>query len=158
MKSRQAIGLCAAILGLCVPVAHAQVQGTGPASPVGPIRQLPVPGARDLALVPSALDSRQPQAQGDTHTLSSIEMLGIGSLGAVRSFLDPSFRFNQSADTGIIPGTTNSVTSMGMNLAFNRAGDRSLLAGFYTGAHVLYHPDSSYNTTYHNFAISQEVR
>jgi len=110
-----------------------------------------------MALEPSPLDSRQAQAQGDTHTLSSIEMFGIGSLGAVRSFLDPSFRFGQAVDTGIIPGVKNSVTSLGMNLAFSRNGGRSTLAGSYSGAHVLYAPSSFCDTTYHNLAISQEV-
>jgi hypothetical protein len=160
MKSRQVIGLCAAILGLYVrvPGAQAQAQGTGPIGPVGDIRQLPVPGARDLALEPSPLDSRQPQAQADTHTLSSIEMLGVGSLGVVRSFLDPSFHFSQTVDTGIIPGARDSATSMGMNLTFNRHGNRSTLTGSYNGAHVFYYPNSLYNNTYHNLAVSEEIR
>ena len=132
-------------------------QDTGPLNPIGPIRQLPIPGARDTSLEPSPLDSAQPQAQGDTHTLSSIEMLGVGSLGLVRNFLDPSFRFSQSADTGILPGTTNSVTSLGMNLTFNRNEERSRLTGSYSGAHVLYSPDSAYDTTYHNLSVSQEI-
>ena len=155
MRPRQAIGLCVAVLALCPPVAQAQqAQGTGP---IGPIRQLPIPVARDLTLERSPLDSGQPQAQSDTHTLSSIEMLGIGSLGLVRSFLDPSFRLSQSVDTGITPGINNSVTSMGMNLIFDRNGSRSRLIGSYDGAHVLYYPSSLYNNTYHNLAVSQEI-
>jgi len=159
MKPRQIVCGCVAVLALSLPGAQlpTHAQATGPLNPIGPIRQLPVPGARDMSLEPSPLDSAQPQAQGDTHTLSSIEMLGVGSLGLVRSFLDPSFYFSQSADTGIFPGTTNSVTSLGMNLTFNRNEERSRLTGSYSGAHVFDSPDSVYDTTYHNLSVSQEI-
>jgi hypothetical protein len=165
MTLRQTTRVCLAVLALCLPAAQAQAQaqGTGPIGPVGPIRQggdstpqrqLPVPAARGLDLEPGPLDSSP--AKADTHTLSSIEMLGIGSLGVVRSFLDPSFRFNQSGDTGIVPGTNNSVTSMGMNLRFERTWSGSRIAGSYDGAQVFHYPNSSYNTMRHNLAVSQE--
>jgi len=161
MKSKQIIRTCVAVLALYMPAAQAQAQqapGTGPIAPVGPIRQggerqMPVPGARGLALEP---DSSQVRA--DTHTLSSIETLGIGSLALVRSIIDPSFVFSQFGDTGITPGTKSSSTSLGVNLSFDRNGSRSRLTGFYGGAQVLYYPDSSYNTAYHNLAVSQEIR
>jgi len=163
---KQTIRICVAVLTLSLSAAQAQnqAQGTGPITPVGPIRpgadstaprQLPIPAARGLTLQPSALDSSQEQP--DTHTLSSIETLGVGSLGVVRSFLDPSFGFYQSGDTGITPGTSSSVTSLGVRLMFDRNGSRSRLTGSYGGAHVLYYPDSSHNTTYHNLAVSHEI-
>jgi hypothetical protein len=116
---------------------------------------LPIPAARGLTLEPSVDSSR---AQPDTHTLSSIEKLGIGSLGAVRSVIDPSFTFGQAGDTAIAAGTNSSSTSLGVNLAFDQNWSRTHLTGFYSGAQVLYYPNSAYNTAYHNLAVSQEIR
>jgi hypothetical protein len=140
-----------------------QAQGTGPIAPVGPIRQgtdssaqrqIPTPAARSLNIEPGATD----QVRADTHTLSSIENLGMGSLSVVRSFVDPSFVFTQLGDSGITPGNKSSSTSLGVNLSFDRNTSRSSLTGFYGGAQVLYHPDSSNNTMYHKLAVSQEIR
>ena len=166
MKLRRIIRTCVALLALYLPAAQAQTQqaqSSGPIAPVGPVRQgadnsaqrqLPVPAARGLTLEPAQDFS---QLRADTHTLSSIEILGTGALGAVRSLLDPSFSFSQFGDTGIAPGTTSSATSLGVNLSFDRNWSQSRLAGYYSGAQVLYSPNSSYNTAYHNLAVSQEI-
>lgn len=168
MKSKRIVRTCVAILALYMPAAQAQTQqaqGTGPIAPVGPIRQgtgsnaqrqMPTPAARGLNLEPGAMDA--PQVRADTHTLSSIETLGIGSLAVVSSIIDPSFVFGQLGDTGITPGSKSISSSLGVNLSFDRNTSRSSLTGFYGGAQVLYHPDSSYNAVYHKLAVSQEIR
>lgn len=170
MRQQWTIRACVAVLALCMPLAHAQAQpaqgsGTnGPVAPVGPIRQgagsnagrqLPLPAARGISLEPSSMDSSEVRA--DTRTLSSIETLGIGTLGALTSFVDPSFRFNQSGDTGVVPGVRASATSLGMNLAFDRYWSRAHLTGLYSGAQVMYYPDSSFNTAYHDLGVAQEI-
>ena len=145
MKPKRITWTCGAVLAFFIPAALAQAQQAG--------RQMPVPAARGLAL---ESDSSQPQA--DTHTLSSIETLGIGSLGVLRSIIDPSFTISQSGDTGIVPGMKNSSTSLGMNLAFDRNWSRSRLIGSYGGAQVLYHPYSALNSRYHNLSVAQEFQ
>jgi hypothetical protein len=157
MKLLRTIRYCVIALAFVLPSVQARAQATGPIGPIGS-RQLPVPAARGIGIEPSPLDSSRPQA--DTHTLSSIERLGTGSLEAVTSFVDPSFRFNQSMDTGVIPGTSNktSVTSMGMSLAFDNNTGRSHLIGTYSGAHLLYRPDRGNDTTNYNLSLSEELR
>ena len=155
MKLQRTVWFCVVALVLSLPGVQAQAQGTGPIGPIGS-RQLPIPAARGLDIEPSPADSPRPQA--DTHTLSSIERLGIGSLGVVRSFADPAFRFNQSFDNGIVHNTNTSVSSLGANLLFNHEANRSHLAASYTGAHVLYYPNSIDAATFHTLAVSQEFR
>jgi hypothetical protein len=142
---------------LCA-VSPAQAQSNGPITPVGPItgsssRQLPVPAARGLDV-----QSASTEVHPDTHTLSSFETLGIGTLGAVQSIIDPAFTFSQMGDSAILPGRNASVSTLGMNLAFNRQWGRSQLTGAYNGAQALYYPDSAFNTAYHNLGVVQEFQ
>lgn len=143
------------LLLMSVGAARAQQGvGNGPIGPIAPIqsRQMPVPAARsgDINVDPA-------QIRPDTHTLSSIEGLGIGSLGALTSFVDPSFRFTQSGDNGTA-STWNGLSSLGMNLAFDHSSIRSRLSGFYSGAKVIYFPNSLFNASYHNLGVAEELR
>jgi hypothetical protein len=144
MKPKRITSTWAAVLALVIPVLSQAQQAQ---------RQMPVPAARG-----SAVESDSSQPRADTHTLSSIENLGIGSLGVVRSIISPSFTFSQSGDTGIVPGTNTSSTSLGMNLAFDRNWSRSRLLGSYSGAQVFYHPYSALNSRYHDLSVAQEFQ
>ncbi len=151
MTPKQIARTAGAVLALLIPAAAARAQqarSTQPASPV--TRQVPVAAGRTLDSEPSF------QRQADTHTLSGIENIGLGSLGVLTSIVDPSFTFGQSVDTGIVPGTTNGSTSLGLNLAFDHNWKRSRLTGFYSGAQVFYYPYSELNSRYHNLRVSQE--
>jgi hypothetical protein len=141
------------VLALITPATITHAQQTRSAPPAAPTtRQLPVAAGRNLNSESGI------QRQADTHTLSSIERLGLGSLGVVTSIIDPSFTFGQSADTGIVPGSTTGATSLGINLAFDRNWKRSRLTGSYGGAQVFYYPHSALNSRYHNFHVAQEFR
>jgi hypothetical protein len=156
MSSRpQVVRTSIAIAALLLPAGLARAQGlsNGPIGPIAPIqgRQMPVPAARSNDIEPAST-----QMRADTHTLASIETLGMGSLGALTSFVDPSFRFSQSGQTGTTT-TSNGTSSLGMNLAFDHNWSRSRLTGFYNGAKVLYYPNSVANAAYHNFGIAEEL-
>jgi hypothetical protein len=142
--------------------APAQAQMNGPISPIGPIpqrttgnspRQLPVPAARMPDSQPDYSD-----VHGDTHTLSSIEALGVGTFGEVQSIIDPSFNFSQLGDSAIIPGRKSSESTLGMSLAFDHQWRHSHLTGAYKGAQALYYPDSAFNTVYHNLGVANEFQ
>jgi hypothetical protein len=151
MTPKRIARTCGAVLAIFMPAAMAQAQQPRGAQSAAPVtRQMPVPAARTLDSEPRF------QRQADTHTLSSIETIGLGSLGIVTSMIDPSFTFGQSGDTGIVSGTTNSSTSFGINLAFDQSRKRSRLTGFYSGAQVFYYPYSVLNSRYHNLRVSQE--
>jgi hypothetical protein len=158
MKLQRRFMLCAVVVALSLPVLQVCAQNTGPIGPVSPLgpagnRQLPVPTARSL----DSEDSTS-QAQADTHTLSSIERFGIGSLVAVPRYLDLYFHFSESGDTGLIPDTRGSVTSASENLLYDRNANRSRFTGFYTGTQVMYYPNSLYNNYSHVLALSEEIR
>jgi hypothetical protein len=146
--------------------AHGQTQTNAPLAPIGAIRQPSQPSAdRQLPIAPGRIAGAEgggvnsyAQGRPDNHTLSSIEAIGLGSLGVLRSFLDPAFRFSQTVDTGIVPGKTNSLSQIGVNLLFDRPGERSRFMGSYGGAHVFYSPSSTYNSTYHNLAVSEQYQ
>ena len=131
----------------------AQAQSTGPIAPIGPVqsRQLPIPAARGIDVEPGS-----PQLRSDTHTLASIETLGVGTVGALTNLFDPSFRFAQSGESSST-AASNSMSSLGMNLAFDRNSTRSRLTGFYRGAKVLYYPNSAANAAYHNVGVAEEL-
>ncbi len=169
-SSRGRIGLfgssyIALSLFLCFVAQNARAQAPAANAPLGPIgpvsagsndRQLPVAAARILGAEPGAYFS--PQGRPDNHTLSSIEAFGLGVVGELHSFLDPSFGFSQAVDSGLAGARTNSVTQMGFNLAFDRPGKRSRLAGSYAGLHTFYNPSSAYNSTYHNLGAGGEYQ
>jgi hypothetical protein len=98
------------------------------------------------------------EVRADTHTLSSFETLGVGTLGALESIVDPAFTFSQMGDSAILPGRSAGVSTLGMNLAFNRQWSRSQLTGVYSGAQALYYPDSAFNTAYHNLGVVEEIQ
>ena len=137
-----------------VPAAAQRVPNSGPISPVGPVgnsRSVPVAAGRNVDAGPDAS-----QVQPDTHTLSSIESIGSGTLGIVESIFDPSFSFTQSRDTAILPGIKTNVSTLGANLGFNHQWSRAQLTGAYNGAQALYYPDSSFNTANHNLGVVQQ--
>src|SRR5262249_28750460 len=144
------IGLAvAALVTLPLGTISAQQAPGGPIVPIAPIQpnQIAVPVMRSTDIAPASNP-----VQNDTHTLASIESLGVGSLGLLTSYLDPSVRFTQSGANVLTP-TWNGMTSLGANLAFADHGTRSHLTGFYRASRVLAYPDSTYNTTYQNFGI-----
>jgi hypothetical protein len=157
MNAKRIVRMSIAIVALFIPAGLARAQ-QGPIGPIGPVqgRQLPVPAGRSTDFAPSSS-----QMQGDTHTLASIETLGLGSIGALTSFLDPSFRFSQSGDK-VTANRATGMSSLGMNLAFDRNWSRSRLSGFYHGAKVLryptIYPNSAANTTYQNLGIAEELQ
>src|SRR3990172_939340 len=130
MKPHRTIWACAAILAVYLPSAQAQTQQPQGAASNIP-RQMPAPAARGLLLDPDANPQSPSQVRPDTHTLSSIETLGIGTLCALRSIFEPSISFSQSGDTGITAGRVSSATSLGMNLSFDRNWSQSRLTGAY---------------------------
>jgi len=135
-------------LALCTLVARAQAQES---------RNIPAPAGRGLFLSASP-EAQAPESQPDTHFLSGAERIGLGSLEALRSIFDPALRITQSADAGIVAGHTNSVTSLGGSLVFERHGKQSHLIALYNGAHTFYRPDSAFDRPYHGFAVSEELR
>jgi hypothetical protein len=160
MKSKRIVqsSLTLVALAMSALVVHAQQpQGSGPIGPIGPLpdRQLPVPAGR----TPDGTVSSKVQA--DTHTLASIETLGVGSLGTITNFLDPGFTFSQSGGSGLatVPqGTSQSLTSIGVDATFDKTWGQSSLTGFYRGSQLLYYPDSAANSFYHNAGVAQEFR
>lgn len=148
-------GIAAAIMLAPADTLRAQqVAGSSPIGPIAPLqsRQMPVPGTRTNGIEPTAAT-----VNADTHTLSSIESLGIGSLGVLTNDLDPSVRFTQSGGNA---ATANweGITAIGMNLDFADHGTHSHLTGYYRGSRVLYFPDSGYNSTYNNLGVAEEYR
>jgi hypothetical protein len=131
-----------------------QVAGSSPLAPIAPLqsRQMPVPGTRTSDIEPAA-----GPVNADNHTLSSIESLGIGSLGVLTNDLDPSVRFTQSGGNA---ATANweGITALGMNLDFADHGTHSHLTGYYRGSRVLYFPDGGNNSTYNNLGVAEEYR
>jgi hypothetical protein len=158
MKVRPGIirlGIAAAIILIPADVLRAQqVVGSSPIAPIAPIqsRQMPVPGARTGDIEPAAAP-----VNADTHTLSSFEALGIGSLGVLTNDLDPSIRFTQ-AGGNTATANWEGITALGMNLDFADHGTHSHLTGYYRGSRVLYFPDNGYNSTYNNLGIAEEYR
>jgi hypothetical protein len=157
MRPRPGIVLLsiAAAIALISSTMHAQqVVGSAPIAPLAPIqsRQMPVPVARS-----NDIESTGAPVTADTHTLSSIESLGIGSLRALTNYLDPSLRFTQSG--GNTPGPSwMGISALGTNLDFADHGIHSHLSGYYRGSHVLYFPNGGYNSNYNNLGVAEEYR
>jgi hypothetical protein len=146
-----------AITLICTYSAHAQqALNSAPIAPLAPIqsRQLPVPVARA-----NGSNDIEPATTGtpnaDTHTLSSIESLGLGSIGVLTNYLDPSVRFTQSGSNTVTP-TWDGISAIGANLDFADHGSHSHLSGYYRGSQVLYFSNPSYNSGYHNLGIAEE--
>jgi len=168
MTLRKKIQILVVTLALCTPAARAQDQNstsdsTGPASPLSPqnsatvrSRNLPAPAGRGL--LSYSPEAQAPESQPDTHFLSGAESIGLGSLQALRSLFDPALRITQSADAGVVAGHTNSVTSLGGSLLFERHGKQSHLTALYNGAHTFYRPDSLFDRPYHGLAVSEELQ
>jgi hypothetical protein len=175
VKLRKFAGFFLAALLLGLPGAQAKGQESNrqsnspsdnPSEPTAPLppdtpngaagSEMPAPAARG-PFSSGSNDRGSAQAQPDTHVLSSAEMLGVGSLRTSRSMFDPAFRVIQSADTGIVPGNIDSVSSLGGGFVLDQQWTRFRFVTQYYGAEALYHPDSFYNQAYHNLSLSQTI-
>lgn len=141
-------------------------QEGAPASPVQPVSPLekdsaahtmPVPAAHSGLAAYGSLNDGNDQVEPDTHTLSGGETFGLGSLFGFRRIFDPALYFSESADTGIVSGQINSVTSFGGSLALRQDWGPYRFTAVYRGARTFYRPNSLYDQTYHDLGLSQVI-
>src|SRR6185436_13695456 len=146
MKLQTLLAVLALSWILVASSARAQDQPSQPANsrPADPLqpqedandnRQAPAPAARGLFL--SSQDPTTGQIEPDNHPLSGAVTPGLGSTPGRRLF-DPAFRLTEAIDHN--GGVTNSITSVGGSLQFDRDWQRSHLNASYSGAQLFYTP------------------
>jgi hypothetical protein len=173
VRLMRAIQVFATIVVLCFSTAWARQQsnGTQSNSPGVPIQPLPpeTGNSNRSQTIPAAVGGSFPQndaqpeasaqAQPDTHVLSGVETLGLGSLRGLRRIFDPALRFSEFGETGMVAGRTVAVSSLGGSLDVEQRWGRYHLAAVYNGAETMYQP--SYNgihyLPYHDAGISQQI-
>jgi hypothetical protein len=128
-----------------------------------PVAPLAPDAAREGSAVRSlsspAGEQAPSQAQADTHVLSGAETLGLGSLSTFRPRFDPSLRFSELGQTGIVAGHIMAVSSLGGSLDAEQHWGRYHLTVSYHGAETLYQPSyfGIHYLPYQEGAISQEI-
>jgi hypothetical protein len=114
----------------------------------------------DVSLTQGGAQSQTaPQAQPDTHVLSSAETLGVGSLRGLRRIFDPALQISEFDETGLATGRATVVSNLGGSLDMDQHWGRYHLAVAYNGAEVIYQP-SYYGmryVPYHDLSISPEI-
>ena len=109
---------------------------------------------RDAQLAASA------QARPDTHLLSGMETLGLGSVHRLTRTFDPAVQISEFGQTGIVPGATVSVSSLGGSIDIGEHRRRYDLTVAYRGAETIYRPyyyPGIHNTPYHDGGISAQI-
>jgi hypothetical protein len=164
-------GLVAAAL-LCSPDAWAQQmprdsQSTGPVTPIQPLSPL-TDGSSGNQAIPvntvltqgGAQSGALPQAQPDTHFLSSAESLGVGSLRGFRRLFDPALSLSEFDESGLAAGKATLVSNLNGSLDMDEHWGAYRLAVSYNGSEAYYQP-SYVGTHYipsHSLSISPQVR
>lgn len=81
-------------------------------------------------------------------------MLGLGFLRGQHSFFDPVVRITGGADTGLVLGTTEYMSSIGGGFAEDQQWGRLHLITQYYGAKFFYFPQGSFSSSYHDLSFS----
>src|SRR5438874_835287 len=135
-------------------------QAGGPAAPVQPLSPLTDAGTSNTTVsrigAPSGASG---PAQPDMHLLSSAENLGLGSLRGFRRTFDPALRISELDETGLAPGKSTLVSSLGGSLDMNEHWGAYPLTASYTGSDVYYQPryEGMHYVPYHSLSISPEI-
>ena len=117
------------------------------AEPAAPARGLFVGGGGGSAAI-----------EPDTRMLSGAETLGLGSPTIGSVLFDFGLHATGAADTGVVAGNTDSMTTLGGNLNYDRTWRRYRLTMLYDVGETLYHPDSFFNTSYQDLRLSQDIK
>ncbi len=161
------------VLTSCISGARAQdqqpsdgSQSTDPNAPIAPAstqapddngRQLPAAAGRG-PLLSTGPQGDSGQIQPDSHVLSGVEVMGLGSLNGHPRVVDAVLGLSESVDTGIATGVVNSVTSINQALSFDRFERRYRFTVAYQGSETLYQPSSFYNQFSQGGTVAQEVQ
>jgi hypothetical protein len=97
----------------------------------------------------------------DTRPLAGVEEFTLGSLGASRSYLVPSFQFSQLVDTNSSSTSTqrrlDGVSLVRGSLDFNGVWSNYQLAAHYAGGGTLYNSQSQLNANFHQLGVTQTI-
>ena len=167
MKLQKLLAVLAVTWVLAVSSAHARQPQNGDAPPTDSTqppaqgnnaddRQTPAPAAHGLFVSVGSEDQNAGEVQPDTNPLSGAVTPGLG-FSQVRRLFDPAFRVAEGADSGVVAGTTDSVTSLGGTFVFDQRWKASRFAAVYSGSETIYEPDSSLTQAYHDLTVSQEM-
>ncbi|MBV9609334.1 MAG: hypothetical protein JO187_07235 [Acidobacteria bacterium] len=97
--------------------------------------------------------------QPDTHALTGVEPLGLGTERSARSFLAPRFQITEFGNTN--PGDAGqgtqveSATNLAASVDMRRLWGHAQFTAHYTAGGFLYSSDSGLDGSYHQFGITQ---
>lgn len=95
----------------------------------------------------------------DTHSLTGIQPLGVGSDRTARSYIAPTIQVTEYGDTN--PGiagrgtSIDSVTNPSGSIDMRRLWSHAQFTAHYTAGGFIYATDSQFNSMYHQFSLSQ---
>jgi hypothetical protein len=166
-QSRQHYRSLILALTLAVPAAWAQQRSDpGANTPDGRVAPLSSSESSNQSKPPAESNTTQDSASDtkpDTRPLTGAERYSLGSTGRARSYFMPSFQLMESADTnptllsGVSSTTLRSVTTISGQLALQRIWSRYQFNADLSAGGVFYNNNSGLNSTYEQFALSQEV-
>ncbi len=114
-----------------------------------------------LSAMPLRAQNAAPPIQRDTNAPTGALQMTLGSPETERNVLAPSFRFDESFDSrpysglAVAPGY-ESVSSFSGTLQMQRSSKRRDFSLSYTGGGVFYQKSSAMNSSYHDFAATQQ--
>jgi hypothetical protein len=152
------------VIILCFTIARAQQppkisQPTEPARPIQPLATPSNVSSQTAVDTPRPEPATSAQIEPDTHVLSGVETVGLGSLHGFRRIFDPALQFSEVDNTGLVPGKNILASNLGGSLDMNQQWGPYQLAAEYRGAEVMYQPSyfGMHFLPYHDFSISPEL-